>query len=183
MLTAEQTLAAQKANVDILFGLTDTALEGVEKLVELNLQAARTAMSEMTQTAKAAMAVKDPQELVALQAGLLQPAAEKASSYGRHVYDIASATGAEVSKIAEAGVAQVQQKFLAMIDGATKNAPAGSENVVAFVKSAVVAANNAFDGVQRATKQAAEVAEANLHALAESAAKVAPSVNRGRRST
>ncbi len=181
MLTAEQALAAQRANVETLFGLTNTAFEGVEKLVELHLQVARTAMSEMAQTAKAAMSVKDAQELMALQAGLLQPAAEKASAYTRHVYDITTATSAQVGKVAEAGVAQAQQKLVALIDGATKNAPAGSENVVAFVKSAVAAANNAFDGVQRATKQATEVAEANFHALTATAAKATQSVNRGKR--
>ena len=37
MLTAEQLLAAQKANIETLFGLTQTAFEGVEKLVELNV--------------------------------------------------------------------------------------------------------------------------------------------------
>jgi hypothetical protein len=39
------------------------------------------------------------------------------------------------------------------------------------VKSAVAAASNAFDGVQRATKQAAEVAEANFHAMTANAAR------------
>ena len=39
MLTAEQLLAAQKANVETLFGLTAKAFDGVEKLVELNLTA------------------------------------------------------------------------------------------------------------------------------------------------
>lgn len=74
---------------------------------------------------------------------------------------IAGVTGAQASKVAEAGFEQMRQKLLALIDGAKKNAPAGSENVVAFAKSAVAAANNAFDGVPRAMKQAAEVAEAS----------------------
>jgi hypothetical protein len=34
MLTADQILAAHKANFDILFGLTTKAFEGVEKLVD-----------------------------------------------------------------------------------------------------------------------------------------------------
>jgi hypothetical protein len=34
--------------------------------------------------------VKDAQELLALQASLLQPAAEKAAAYSRHLYDIAA---------------------------------------------------------------------------------------------
>ena len=38
MMTAEQSDAAHKANVETLFGLTNKAFEGVEKLVELNLK-------------------------------------------------------------------------------------------------------------------------------------------------
>ena len=52
-LTAEQMMAAQKANVETLFGLTAKAFEGVEKLVELNLQVAKTAMGEVADTTKA----------------------------------------------------------------------------------------------------------------------------------
>lgn len=181
MMTTEQALATQKTNVEILFGLTNKAFEGVEKLVELNLQVAKAAMSEVADAAMAAMSVKDAQELMALQASLLQPAAEKASAYSRHVYDIATATSADVSKVAEAGVAQAQQKLVALIDSATKNAPAGSENVIALVKSAVAAANNAFDGVQKATKQATEVAEANFHAITATATKATQSANKGKR--
>jgi len=171
MMTAEQLMAAHKSNVEILFGLTSKAFEGVEKLVELNLQVAKAAMSEVADNAKASLSVKDAQELMALQAGLLQPVAEKAAAYSRHLYDIAASTGAEVTKVAEATTADAQKKFMSMVDSAVKNAPAGSENVAALVKSAVAAANNAFDGVQKATKQATDVAEANFQAISATAVK------------
>ena len=51
MLTAEQIVAAQRANVETLFGLTNKAFEGVEKLVELNLQVAKAAMGEAARMA------------------------------------------------------------------------------------------------------------------------------------
>jgi phasin family protein len=171
MLTAEQIIAAHKSNVEVLFGLTNKAFEGVEKLVELNLQVAKTALGEAAETTKAALSVKDAQELLALQAGLLQPAAEKAAAYTRHVYDIAAATNAEVTKVAETTTSDAQAKFMAVVDSAVKNAPAGTENAVALVKSAVAAANNAFEGVQKAVKQATDVAEANFQALSTQAAK------------
>ncbi|HEY9064089.1 MAG TPA: TIGR01841 family phasin [Burkholderiaceae bacterium] len=171
MLTAEQIVAAHKSNIEVLFGLTNKAFEGVEKLVELNLQVAKTALGEAAETTKAALSVKDAQELLALQAGLLQPAAEKAAAYTRHVYDIAAATNAEVSKVAESTASDAQAKFMAVVDSAVKNAPAGTENAVALVKSAVAAANNAFEGVQKAVKQASDVAEANFQALSTQAAK------------
>ena len=171
MMTAEQFVAAHKANLDTLFGLTNKAFEGVEKLVELNLQVAKAAMGEAAETTKAALSVKDAQELMALQAGLLQPAAEKAAAYSRHLYDIAAATSAEVGKVAEETAADAQKKFMAVVDTAVKNAPAGSENAVALVKSAVAAANNAYESVQKAAKQAADVAEANFQAVTTSAVK------------
>ena len=173
MMTAEQFVAAQKSTLETLMGLTTKAFEGVEKLVELNLQVARAAIGEAAENAKAAMSAKDAQEFMALQASLLQPAAEKAAAYSRHLYDIAASTGAEVTKVAEATAAEAQSKFMTVVDGAVKNAPAGSENAVALVKSAVAAANNAFEGVQKAVKQATETAEANFQSLSATATKAA----------
>ena len=179
--TVEQLLAAQKANVETLFGLTNKAFEGVEKLVELNLQVAKTSLTEAAETTKAAMSVKDAQELLALQASLLQPAAEKAAAYSRHLYDIVAGTNAEVTKVAEAQMADAQKKVLAVVDTAVKNAPAGTENAVALVKSAVAAANNAFESVQKAAKQAAEVAEANFQAVTNTAVKATQTAGRTRK--
>jgi phasin family protein len=171
MMTAEQMLAAQKANVEMLFGMTNKAFEGVEKLVELNLQVAKSTLAESADTTKAALSVKDAQELLALQAGLLQPAAEKAAAYSRHLYDIAAATNADLAKMAESQMADAQKKFMAVVDTAVKNAPAGTENAVALVKSAVAAANNAYESVHKAAKQAADVAEANFQAMTTTAVK------------
>ena len=169
MLTAEQVLAAQKANVETLFGLTAKAFEGVEKLVELNLTATKAALAEAAGTTQAALGVKDAQELLALQASLFQPLAEKTAAYSRHLYDISAATTAEFNRTFEGQMAEVQQKFLAVVDNAAKNAPAGSETAVAVFKSAVAAGNNALESVQKAVKQAADVAEANFNAVANTA--------------
>ena len=181
MLTAEQVLAAQKANVQTLFGLTGKAFEGVEKLVELNLQVAKSALGEASDATSAALSVKDAQELLSLQASFLQPTAEKAAAYSRHVYDITAATNAEVAKVAEAQLADAQKKFLGLVDSASKNAPAGTENAVALVRSAVAAANNAFETVQKAAKQAANVAESNFQAMAATAEKATASATKSRR--
>ena len=175
MMTADQIVSAHKTNIETLFGLSGLAFEGVEKLIELNTQVAKTALTEASQTIQAALSVKDAQELMALQAGLLQPAAEKAAAYSRHVYEIAASTGAEVNRVAEATAAEAQAKFMSVVDTAVKNAPAGTENAVALVKSAVAAANNAFESVQKAGKQAAEVAEANFQALSTTAVRATKS--------
>ncbi|HNB43536.1 MAG TPA: TIGR01841 family phasin, partial [Burkholderiaceae bacterium] len=108
-----------------------------------------------------------------LQSAYLQPAAEKASAYGRQVYEITSTTQAEVAKLLEAQFATAQQKVATLVDTAIKNAPAGTENAAALIKSAMTAANNAVESVQKAAKQAVSVAEANFESISQSATQAA----------
>jgi phasin family protein len=173
ILTPEQVSAAHKANLDTFFGLTTKAFEGVEKLVELNLQAVKTTFAENVDNAKRALSAKDAQELLAIQASLVQPVAEKTLAYSRHLYEIASETQSEFAKVAEAQLAEGSKKVQDLVDNMAKNAPAGSESTVAFVKSALGAANNAYESVQKATKQAVEMAESNFQAAASAATKAA----------
>ena len=172
-LTNEQMMAAHKANIEMLFGLTSKAFEGVEKLVELNLTASRAALSDAANNAQAAFTAKDAQELLTLQASMFQPLAEKAAAYSRNLYEIATGASAELSKVMEAQSADAQKTLTNLIESATQNAPAGSENAVAAMKNAVSVASNAFESVQKAVKQASEAAEANFSAAAESANEAA----------
>ena len=76
-LTPEQILSAHKANIDAIFGLTTKAFEGVEKLIELNVNASRAALTEAAAHSQALAAAKDVQDLVNLQTAFFQPLAEK----------------------------------------------------------------------------------------------------------
>ena len=180
MLTVEQVMASHKANVETLMGLTSKAFEGVEKIVELNLSASRAVMAETAEHAKAVLSVKDAQELMALQSGLLQPLAEKTAAYSRHLYDIVSGSTAEFAKSFEGQAADAQKSFMGLVDNAAKNAPAGSETAVAVMKSAVAAASNALESVQKAVKQATDVAEANFNAVAATAVNASKPVSKKR---
>ncbi len=180
MMTVEQVLASQKANVETLLSLTAKAFEGVEKIVELNMAASKAALAESSDNAKAMLSVKDAQELMALQSGLMQPLAEKTAAYSRHLYEIATGTTSEFTKAMEGQAAQAQQQFTGMVDAAAKNAPAGSEAAVAVMKSAVAAANNALESVQKAVKQATDVAESNFTAMTNTAANVTKSATKKR---
>jgi phasin family protein len=171
MLNAEQLIAAQKSNLETLSGLTAKAFEGVEQLVELNLAATRAALSESAENAQSALSVKDAQEFLALQAGLVQPLAEKAASYSRQLLEIAQGTGSVFTKAAEAQAADAQKKLAGLVDSASKNAPAGFESQVAAMKGAVAAANNAYESVQKAVKQATETAQANIEAATSQVVK------------
>ena len=178
MMTVDQMMNAHRANAETLFGLGTTAFSGLEQFIELNVEATKAAMNDAAGAAQALLAVKDPQEFVALQAALAQPVAEKVAAYGRSVYEIAATTGSEVNRVTEATVSDAQGKFMAVVDNAVKNAPAGTENAVALVKSAVAAVSNAYESASNAAKQAAGVADANLKAMSATAVRATTKARR-----
>ena len=180
MINVEQFAATQKSNLDNLFGMSNKAFAGVEKIVELNLTAGRAALAESAAHAKAVMAAKDAQELVALQTSFIQPLAEKSAAYSRHLYDIAQGTSAELTKGFEGKAAEGQQAVQSFIESALKNAPAGSEQAVAFFKQAVTASNTAVESVQKVVKQATDLAESQMQTVTETAVKASKSVAKKR---
>ena len=87
-----------------------------------------------------------PCETVSLQA---KPATDKLGAYARHVYQIADETAAELSRIAEKQMSEASQQMFATIEEISKGAPAGTEGIATFYKSAVSAANLAWDQVNK----------------------------------
>ena len=175
-LTPEQLVAANKANMETLANLTTKAFAGVEKLVELNIQVAKTALNENVENAKNALSVRDAQQFMALQAGMVQPLAEKIASYTRHLYNIANETQTTFTKTTEAEFAQGTKKLHNLVEELTKNAPAGSEAAVQAMKQAVAAANTAYESTQKAVKQAVDIAQTNLKSAADTALKAGSTV-------
>ena len=168
-VTPEQIQAANKANVEAVLAVASTQFAVLEKLASINANAMKTAFEDSIANARALIGAKDAQELVNLQSSFAQPALEKAISYSRSVYEVATGANAELSKVAEKRVAEWNENFVSLLDKVTKNAPAGSDVAVAAVKSMLAAANSAYDNFAKVTKQATEIAEANVAAATETA--------------
>lgn len=177
-ITAEQVAANQKAVVELAQGLATKSYAGFEKLVELNLAAAKATMAESFGQLQANMAAKDPQQWLALQTAALAPAAEKVVSYGRHAYSIAVETNAEFTAAIEAKAAEGQAAFGQVIENLVKNAPAGSETAIAAMKNAIATSQNAIESAQAAAKQAVAMAESNVAQVTEQALKATAAVSK-----
>jgi phasin family protein len=180
MFTVDQLIAEQKAALQTAYGLAGKSFDGVEKLAELNLAAARASLQEAADYTKSALGAKDVQALLALQAAAVQPLAEKAAAYNRQVAEIAQSTAGAFAKVAETQVAEAQAKFAALVDNVGQNAPAGFETPVSMMKSGIASANNAYESVQKAFKQAADLAQANLEAVTAQTTSVVKTASKKR---
>ncbi|WP_151637163.1 TIGR01841 family phasin [Noviherbaspirillum aerium] len=163
----EQFSTASKASVEaqlaVLSALTSKTVEGLEKVVDLNLTTFKSSIEASNAAVKQLLTVKDPQEWLTLATAQSQPNTEKALAYGRQLASIASDVQAEFSKAAEAQIAENSRKLLNLIDEVTKNAPAGSENAIALFKSAVGNASAGYEQFNKTAKQAADTIETNLN--------------------
>lgn len=160
----EQLVAANKSNLETAVGITAAALEAAERLFDLQLSAAKKSLAENTTNAKALIAAKDAQEVMALQSTIAEPAIEKALGYSRSLYELTSETQAEIIKLFEERAAEFNKAVVAALDKAVKSAPLGSDVAVAAVKSAIAAANSAYGTMTKTAKQVAELTEAGVAA-------------------
>jgi phasin family protein len=169
----EQIAEIAKTNVDTAVELSGAAMTGVEKLVDLQLKVAKTAMSQGADNLKALASAKDVQELMKVQSSFAMPTIETAVSYANAIYGIASETANTFAKMAESQISASNQKISTAVDEFSKNAPAGSESGVALVKSALTAANAAYETASKAAKQAVAVVEQNVQSATKAGVKAA----------
>jgi phasin family protein len=169
---AEQFTTANKAGIETLQTVANTSLTGLANLTLLNLNTARAVLEDSAANAKALLAVKDVQGLLALQKSLAQPTLEKTIAYSRSVYEIVSQSSNGVTLVVEEQVSEASKNVNSAIEKALKNAPAGSEVAVTAVKSAIAAANSAYSNISKVAKQATEMAEANVASANAAAVKL-----------
>lgn len=168
--TPEQLVAFNKANLEVAMKFAGVALQGAERILDLQLKAAKSAFADSVESAKAIASVKDLQQLAALKESLAQPSIEKATAYAKSVYDVTTATQAEMGKLVEEQISEFNKQVVTALDKMVKTAPAGSEVGIAALKSSIAAVNSAYDNVSKVAKQFAEATQSNIEAVAKQAA-------------
>ncbi len=144
--------------------LSKMSLDNAERLLALQLGFAKAALGDATRTARAAAGTKDVQQLLALRTQAAETAMTQWLEYSRGLYEVASETQSELSKLAEERLADLQRTITDTVDQAAKSAPAGSDVAVAAMKSSLAAATSAFDSFTKAARHAASFTDASVKA-------------------
>ncbi len=176
MYNASQFADFNKANVAQATKLAAIALENVEKVMTLNLNAAKAAFAQGVENASAVAAIKDPQDLAALPTKYAEASVQSVVGYSRSLYEISSQVQAQFSAIAEEALAGYTKGLASWVEKASQSAPAGSEAAINAMKSTVAATSAALDQFQKASKQVVSFADASVRAAADNAstASIAP---------
>jgi phasin family protein len=144
-------------------------LEGFQKLAALNMQTAKATLEDSSEQIKALLAAKDAKALTDLVTSFAQPSPDKFTAYANAMFAISKETNSELTAMVEKQVEASNRQLAEAIETLAKNAPAGSEGAVNFIKQALGAAKAAYEQVNTATRQFVEVAEANVQGAAKAA--------------
>ena len=167
----EQFAAFNQANVSNAIKLASLSIENAEKLVQLNINAAKLAIAQAVEGAQAVANAKDVQELLALRAKLAEVGVQSATGYSRTLYELSSEAQAGYSALAEQTWTEYTKGVAALVEKARPAAPAGSDVAVNALKSTFAASTAAFDQFQKATRQVVDLADASVRAAAANATK------------
>jgi phasin family protein len=166
---SEQIAELSKANVANAIKLASLSIEKAEKLVTLNLNAAKLALAQGVEGAQAAASVKDVQELFALRSKIAEFGVQTALGYSRGLYELSSEAQSEFSALAEEAWSSYTKGVAVWVEKASASAPAGSDVAINAFRSTIAASTAAFDQFQKATKQVVNLADASVRAAAASA--------------
>ena len=173
----EQFAELNQSNIAQAAKLAALAVQNVDKLAKINLDTAKSALAQGVDRAQALAAVKDVQQLVALNAALVETNVQGVVGYSKLLYQLTTEARAQVTALVEESWAGYTKGAATWVDKVGKSAPAGSEAAINALKQGVAASTAAFDQINQASKQVVSLADAGMRAAADNATKFAASSN------
>lgn len=158
-----------ESQIKLFAAMTACTLASTEKVIELNMNAARTSVQENSTIANQILASQSSNDLQLIFAALPQATSTKAVAYGHHLTSIAADACTEIARSTQSEVAEMTDRICSLIDQAARNLPAGSENMAALTKAVMTTANSGYEQVVKTAEQAAHTIEENAEHIVNNA--------------
>ncbi len=152
------------SQLDFATAMTESMIESVEKLMGLNLQAAKASLDVSIGSAQQLISTKDPQDFMNASSNQLQPQADIVMTYVRHLTSISSGTHKQLAQIAQAQVSENSREIIALLSELDSGTPEGPRSGISLLKSAISNAVSGYEQIARSTQTAIEQLESTLNA-------------------
>ena len=148
------------------------AFEKFEQLNDLNIKHTKSSMAETSDAITAMLEVKDPKEFMEFAQKSAGPLPSKVSAYFKEVYKINSDFLKSGSEYVEAESEEMNKVISDQVEEMSKNAPAGTEGVVAITKSSLAASSSTYESMTKAAKQVFDIVDSNFEAASKAGESV-----------
>lgn len=124
---------AMKSHLNAQFSffaeLSKKMFEGVQRIGQLNVQVAQTAMEEAINSTHQLIESNTPTEYMSIAAAQVQPIAEKVGAYQRHLTNIGAAVQEELSKTAASHAPEISRSAAANAEDVARRTAEESDKV------------------------------------------------------
>jgi len=176
----EQISAAQKASAEVLMTLMRSSFEGMQRLAELNIAAARETFSSNVATVTKLASSRDVGDMARANQEIARP--ERLIEYWRSVYDLVTAMQKDVTAVMQANYTQLTKSAASAIEHREASAVDGSDVMANVMKNMLEQTNKAFDNMtavaNQMTNQMTNMASANIQATAKTVGSVTEIVSK-----
>lgn len=162
MFKIDQFTAANEAAIAQFSQFAQMSLSNMEKLAQLGLSATRESVEQATSHAQALAGAKDVSEFIAMNSAAVEPVVKRAYAYSRSAFETAAETNSAIKSTFEKQAAEYNRVAVAALEEAFKYAPTGSEAVVDNMKTAMAAAQSAYNNFASINKQIYDTVEKSV---------------------
>ena len=152
------------SQLDFATAMAESMIESVEKLMGLNLQAAKASLDLSIGNAQQLISTKDPQDFMNISSQQIQPQADIVLTYLRHLTSIGSGAHKQLAQITQAQASENNREIMALLDELGSGTPEGSRSSIGLLKSAIDNATSGYNQIARSTQSAIEQLESSLSA-------------------
>ena len=159
----EQMFVAQKASSEVLVAIMRTSFEGMQRLAELNMAAAKQVMSTTAANANALASTKDVSDVSRLAPQMAKP--EQLMDYWRSVYDLVTNMQKDVTAVMQSNYSQLAKNAASVIEQKKASTMDNGDMMGNAMKDMMETTNKAFENMQTMAGQMASIAGASLKSV------------------
>lgn len=148
-------------------------LDGMRRLAEVNLEAARASLEQSAAQIHALLSAKDADTLAQLVTAMTQSSPEKFTAYAQAVTAIARDTQTDLARVVREQIERANQQIAATVEAMARNAPAGSEGALSFIRQAMQTTSASYEQFNQNMQRALDMGTQGLQ-RAQAATPAAP---------
>ena len=164
-----------KKSTKTMSDFSDVAFDKFVQVNEHNIKFTKNALDETNSAVATMLEVKD---LIEFAQNSIGPVSAKVTDYFKTLYKINSDFLKSGSEYVESESEEINKIITDQVEEMSKNAPAGTEGVVAMTKSSLAASSSTYESMTKAAKQVFDIVDNNIEAATKASKSVVSGSNK-----
>ena len=167
-----------KKSTKTMSDFSNVAFDKFVQVNDHNIKFTKNALDGTNNAVTTMLEVKDPKEFIEFAQNSIGPVSAKVTDYFKTLYKINSDFLKSGSEYVESESEEINKIITDQVEEMSKNAPAGTEGVVAMTKSSLAASSSTYESMTKAAKQVFDIVDNNIEAATKASESVISDSNK-----